>query len=110
MIEFRSGGRKVGSDRFFENLKQKALDTAFEALEKRAHGAAASIVDPATGKHADVFVRRRGNAGVVISTKGSPTFARELEKRLGVERGTIKSMTEQPAMLAVYLAHASEDH
>jgi hypothetical protein len=111
MIEYRdSKGRRVSADQFIESMRRDALDLAFAHLEKRAHGAAASIVDPETGRHADVFVRRAGDQGIVISTKGSPAFARELERRLGVEQGTV--MTERASSDAppvVYLAHASED-
>jgi hypothetical protein len=112
MFDFRSGGRRVSPDQFFKNLHRQVIDAAFEQLEANARGAASSIVDPETGKHADVFVRRKGDEGLVIHTKGSPAFARELEKRLGVDRGSIKSMKEKLEAGAprLYLAHASEDH
>jgi hypothetical protein len=101
----------VSSAQFFKDMHRQALDLAFAELERRAHGAAASIVDPETGRHADVFVRRSGDQGFTISTKGSPAFARELERRLGVEQGAV--MTERAMDAAttpvVYLAHASED-
>ena len=42
------------------NLERKVLDIVFAELKKRAYGFAASIFDPETGKHADVFVRRLG--------------------------------------------------
>lgn len=88
------------------------MDALFGEFERRAHGAAASIVDPATGRHADVFVNRVGDTGVVIRTRGSPAFAREPERRLGMEQGSIELMDEtaSPARPSVYLAHASEDH
>jgi hypothetical protein len=81
-------------------------------LERRVHAAAASIVDPETGKHAAVFVRRRSPTELILRTQGSPAFARELEKRLGVETGSIETMSTQPPseVPRVYLAHASEDH
>lgn len=112
MLEYRNTrGQRVSADEFFKDIERRALDVAFAKLEERAHGAAASIVDPETGRHADVFVRRKGDKGVVLATKGSPAFARELERRLGVEQGTI--MTEQAAdntaTPVVYLAHASVD-
>lgn len=111
-IKYTSGGRTVSQRQFFDNIKQKGIDLAFAKLEELVHGAAASIVDPETGKHAAVFVRRRpNNEGHIIRTQGSPAFARELEKRLGVDAGTVMTMTpEQPAIPYVYLAHASEDH
>ena len=68
------------------------LDSAFAELEEKVRGAASSIIDPETGKHADVFVRRNGDEGLIIRTKGSSSFARELEKRLGVDQGAVKSM------------------
>ena len=112
MLEFRSGGRRVSLDQFFENLKNEAIEAGMNQLEQRAHAAAASIVDPETGKHADVFVRRRGPTQLILRTRGSPAFARELEKRLGVDTGSIETMSTQatPDVPRVYLAHASEDH
>lgn len=112
MLEFHSGGRRVSSDEFVEQLKREAIESAMRELEERAHGAAASIIDPETGKHASVFIRRSGETSFIISTRGSTAFARELEKRLGVEQGSITSMTEssKAGVPRVYLAHASEDH
>jgi hypothetical protein len=112
MLEFRSGGRRVSQDQFFENIKNEAIEAGMKQLEQRAHAAAASIVDPETGKHADVFVRRRGPTQLILRTRGSPAFARELEKRLGVDTGSIETMSTQAAsdIPRVYLAHASEDH
>lgn len=107
MVEYRSGGRRVSQQEFFRNMQKKAIDIALNALADKVHGVASAIVDPATGKHADTFVRRHGTT-IMISTQGSPDFARELERRLGVETGSIKSVSsEQPN---IYLAHASEDH
>lgn len=112
MLEFHSGGRRVSADEFVASLKREAIESAMRELEERAYGAAASILDPETGKHPSVFVRRTGDTSFVISTRGSAAFARELEKRLGVEQGSIASMTEQlkASVPQVYLAHASEDH
>jgi hypothetical protein len=84
MIEYRSGGRRVRPETFFKNIQREALDLALQELEERARGAASSIVDPEMGKRAPVFVRRTGETSMVISTRGSPAFARALEKRLGV--------------------------
>jgi len=112
MLEFRSGGRRVSQDQFFENLKNEAIEARMKQLEERAHAAAASIVDPETGKHADVFVRRRGPTQPTLRTRGSSAFARELEKRLGVDPGSIETMSKNDTtdVPHVYLAHASEDH
>jgi TIR domain len=112
MLEFRSGGRRVSQDEFFENLKDEAIEVGMKELERRAHAAAASIVDPETGKHADVFVRRRGPTQLILRTRGSAAFARELERRLGVDTGSIETMSTQaaPDVPRVYLAHGSEDH
>jgi hypothetical protein len=112
MLEFRSGGRRVSLDQFFENLKNEAIEAGMKQLEQRAHAAAASIVDPETGKHPDVFVRRRGPTELILRTQGSPAFTRELEKRLGVDTGSIETMSAQatPDVPRVYLAHGSEDH
>jgi hypothetical protein len=112
MFEFRNGGSRVSQDQFFKNLKQQAIDSALKHLEEKVYGAASSIIDPETGKHSDVFVRRKGNDGLVIRTKGSPAFARELEKRLGADPGEVKSMHDgtEPGVPQVYLAHAFEDH
>lgn len=112
MFEFRSGGRSVSQDQFFKDLEKQAIDCALKHLEEKVYGAASSIIDPETGKHSDVFVRRNSNDGLVIRTKGSPAFARELEKRLGVDPGEVKSMHDgaESGVPQVYLAHASEDH
>lgn len=111
-IEFRSGGRKVSLDQFFDNFAKKALDAVFSQVEEKVHGAASSIVDPATGKHAEVFVRRKSaQDGWIIRTQGSPEFARELERRLGVAEGTVETVTASVEDVPhVYLAHAWEDH
>lgn len=112
MLEFRSGGRRVSQQEFFENLKNEGIEAGMKQLEERVYAAAASIVDPETGKHAEVFVRRRSPTELALRTRGSPAFARELEKRLGVDAGSIETMSAQtmPDVPRVYLAHASEDH
>ena len=46
MLEFRSGGRRISQDQFFENLKNEAIEAGMNELEQRVHAAAASIVDP----------------------------------------------------------------
>lgn len=109
-IEFRHGGRKVSQKGFFKGIMEEALDEAIAAYAKELHSKAASVVDPETGKHVPVFVRRIGQEGLTIHTSGSPAFARALEQRLALNEGEVHGMNE-PANLErlVYLAHASED-
>jgi hypothetical protein len=71
MFEYKSGGRRVSADQFFANIKDKLIDSAMQELEARARGAAASIIDPETGKHAQVFVRRKDATNLILSTKGA---------------------------------------
>src|SRR3546814_713175 len=74
------------------------------------HGKAASVVDPETGKHVPIFVRRIGEEGWAIHTNGSSSFARALEIRLGLGKGEVRGMNEPTSHVRrVYLAHASED-
>jgi hypothetical protein len=112
MLEFRSGGRRVSSDEFFENMKREAIDQGMKELEQRIHAVAASIIDPETGKHAEVFIRRTGQTQLNLRTRGSPAFARELEKRIGLDSGSIETVEAVASdhVPLVYLAHASEDH
>ena len=86
-------------------------DQAMDALEEKARGAAASILDPETGKHADVFVDRAPDHRLFLCTRGSPTFARLLERRLGVDPGSIVAddVPQKIEHPKVYLAHATED-
>jgi len=109
-LEFRRGGRRVSQDEFFKGLEREFLDNALEGYAEELHGKAASVVDPETGKHGTVFVRRVGDRGWTIYTNGSQAFARALEARLGLNRGEVHAMDE-PATRErlVYLAHASED-
>src|SRR5919197_1056128 len=110
MFEFRSGGGRVNQNEFFENLKKEVIEAGMRQLEQRVHAAAASIVDPETGKHAEVFVRRSGPSELILRVRGSPGFARELEERLGMAAGSIQTMNAQAASHVphVYVAHASE--
>lgn len=109
MIEYRSGGRRVNQKQFFDGIKDKMLEAAMCAVEERVHAAASSILDPATGRHAEVIVRRAGPTSVTLSTQGSTEFARELERRLGIGEGEVQ-MIDTPERPRVYLAHASQDH
>lgn len=92
------------------------VEAALKALEDRVHSAAASIVDPETGRHADIFVRRAGDDSLILKTSGSPAFTRELERRLELAEGAIQNSRPDGAVAAaearprLYLAHASEDH
>jgi hypothetical protein len=76
------------------DFARKAIDDFVNANIDRIRGAAASIIDPATGKHADVFVHRSGDR-IIVTTQGSPEFARELEKRLGLDANEISSIGDQ---------------
>jgi len=73
MLEFRSGGRRLSQKEFFENLENQAIEAGMKQLEKRIHDAASSIIDPETGKHAEVFLRRT-----------SPTAVQEIRRALRV--------------------------
>ena len=112
MLEFRSGGRRVSSDEFFENLKREGINQGMKELEQRIHAAAVSVVDPETRKHADVFVRRTGETQLTLHMRGSPAFACELERHVGIDTGSIETMNKaaDDNVPRVYLAHASEDH
>lgn len=109
-LEFRRSGRKVSQNDFFKGLGEDLLDNALEDYAEELHGKAASVVDPETGKHAAVFVRRVGREHLSIHTSGSPAFARALEERLGLNIGEVHGVND-PAERErlVYLAHASED-
>lgn len=99
------------SDKAFEgDILKKAADAALHAMEQKARGAAGSIVDPETGRHADVFVDRKPGNRVGLRTSGSPAFARLVEKRLGIAAGEIVSMkSDATGHPKAYLAHATED-
>jgi len=111
MIKITHGGRPFDPKRFADGLKANAVEIGMQAIERKARGAASSIVDPETGRHADVFVDRLPGNAVAIRTTGSPAFARLIEKRLGVGAGEMEVMNaaDGAAHPRVYLAHASED-
>lgn len=110
-LEFRQGNRRVSQKQFFDGIEKKLLDQALTAMEEKYHGVASSIIDPATGKHAEIFIRRTDKHSLALRTSGSPAFAREFERRLGLREGEMVThkltATDVPR---VYLAHASEDH
>ena len=110
IFEFRRGGRKVSQNEFIRGMKADLIGNAMAALATEIHGKASSVVDPATGKHAAIFVRRVGESALSIHTNGSEAFGRALEARLGLEQGEVHRMDE-PATRerSVYLAHAWED-
>lgn len=111
MIKITHNGRPFDAQRFADELRSHAVEMGMQAIEEKARGAAGSIVDPETGKHAVVFVDRLPQNRVGIRTSGSPAFARLLEKRLGVGVGdvTVMGVDKMAAEPRVYLAHASED-
>lgn len=112
MLKVTSDGGRFDLTQFAKALHDEALKVGLQELEARARGAASSIVDPETGKHAQVFVRKKSEAELVICTHGSQVFARELERRLGMTMGSIESKNTAagPDVPRLYLAHASEDH
>lgn len=112
LLEFPNNGRRMSSDDFFKDLERQAIELGMKEFEERIHAAAASVIDPMTGKHAEVFVRRTGETQLILRTHGSPAFARELERRLDIDTGSIETANAVAAEGAplVYLAHASEDH
>ena len=111
MIKITHNGRPFDPKRFASDIEAKAIELGMQAIERKARGAASSIVDPETGKHSDVFVDRLSENRIAIRTTGSPAFVRLLEKRLGVDPGKVQIMNtaDGAAHPKVYLAHASED-
>lgn len=94
----------------FDGFADELLEQVMSAFGDELHGKAASVVDPETGKHVPVFVRRVGTDGWAIHSGGSAAFARALEHRLGLNDGEVHTMSEPVKReRLVYLAHASED-
>ncbi|MEA2887884.1 MAG: hypothetical protein QOD11_2244 [Bradyrhizobium sp.] len=92
------------------DFARTSIDDFVNENVKRIRGAAASIVDPATGKYAEVFVNRTENQ-IIVTTQGSPAFARELEKRLGLQKNEVNSIGASDVTIPrLYFAHASENH
>lgn len=104
-------GRPFNTKTLMNDIEKQGIELGMQAIEAKARGAASSIIDPETGTHADVFVDRQPGNGVALRTKGSPAFARLLEKRLGVDAGEVESIEVAAGVSApkVYLAHATED-
>ena len=93
-----------------ENIKRQAIAKAMDHIAEKFHGKAASLVDPETGKQPVVIIRPVGETHLILRTSGSPAYALELERRMGLRMGEVTSMTEAPEKKRlVYLAHASED-
>jgi hypothetical protein len=109
-LTFRHKGREMSMEQWAESLKREAIDKGMQTSEEKIRGVASSIVDPETGKHAVVSVRRSGDTKIVLRTSGSAAFAAELERRLGLNEGAVQVdkviAAKQPL---VYLAHGSED-
>jgi hypothetical protein len=104
-------GRPFNAKTLMKDIEKESIELGLQAIEAKARGAASSIVDPETGTHADIFVDRQPSNRVALRTKGSPAFARLLEKRLGVDAGEVESVEVTAGAVApkVYLAHATED-
>jgi len=104
-------GRAFNAKAFMKVIEKQGIELGMQAIEAKARGAASSIVDPETGTHAEVFVDSQPGNRVALRTKGSPAFARLLEKRLGVGAGEVESIEVASGVVApkVYLAHATED-
>ena len=105
-IEWRRNGRNADPAKLFDGLVDDMISEALRAKQDEIHNLASSIVDPETGKRAEV-ISRVGGQSILLSTNGSEAHARELEWRLGLREGAVKvSKSDQPV---VYLAHAHED-
>lgn len=111
MIKITDNGRPFDANQFAADIEAQAIELAMKALEEKARGIASSIIDPETGRYADVFVDRLPDKQIAIRTTGSPTFARIVGERLGFDPGKVQVMNaaDGAASPKVYLAHASED-
>lgn len=110
MIKITHDGRPFDPDRLAAEIERAGIEAGMKAIEQKARGAASSIVDPETGRHADVFVDRLPGNKVTIRTTGSAAYARLLEQRLGVGVGEVEVAVPNSATHPqVYLAHATED-
>ena len=109
-LTFTHNGRKMSMERMFEAMQRDAINKGMQAYEEKVRGVASSIVDPDTGKHGDVSVRRTGDTTMVLRTSGSAAFAAELEQRLALKKGAVLVDKVDPEKQPlVYLAHGSED-
>lgn len=85
-------GRPFDAKRFGDDLRDAVVELGMKKVEERARGAASSIVDPMSGRHADVFVDRLPGNKLSLKTNGSPEFARLVEARIGLGAGELKVM------------------
>jgi hypothetical protein len=109
-LKFTHKGREMSADQFTEALARELLERGRQAAEAHLHGVVSSILDPETGKHPDVFVRRTGDATSLLTTRGSEALAQEINRRLGADvQFEEESSSEAKTAPIVYLAHASED-
>lgn len=74
-LEFRRGNRKVSQNDFFQSLENELIDNALESYAEDLHGKASSVVDPETGKHAAVFVRRVGRESLTMHTRAVSAYS-----------------------------------
>jgi TIR domain len=111
VIKPTHNGRPFNAKRFAAEIEAKAIELGMKEITEKARGAASSIIDPETGRYADVFVDRLPGNKVGIRTTGLPAFARLIEDRLGVEPGKVQIVNAADGVghPKVYLAHASED-
>lgn len=100
-------GRPFDSRAFAKDLEKAVLERAVAALLEKGRAAAASLVDPETGRHALTFAWPVSPTGVRITTSGSEAYAMALEERLDHQRTAPSSSAAQNPV--VYFAHASED-
>ena len=111
MMKITYKGRPFDAKRLMKDVEVQGIELGMQAIEAKSRGAAGSIVDPETGRHAEVFVDRLPGNRVALRTTGSPAFARLVEKRLGVGAGEVETPEAAPGATSpkVYLAHANED-
>ncbi len=82
------------------------IEETIEYIQDKIHAVVSSMIDSSTGKHGDVITRKNGET-IILSSNGSATYVRKVERLLESNKGKIKvSTTNQPI---VYLAHATED-
>lgn len=112
-LNYTVGGRTVSAEGFGEAMQKAALEAAMSALEERYHGRAASIVDPETGIHPPVIVRRISDLRLVLRTNGSPSYKQILNRRIVGFGDSLPmiSLVGAPAgrTRLVYLAHSFGD-
>jgi hypothetical protein len=109
-LTFTHNGREMSMERWIEAMAKDAHEQAMRKIEEDARGVASSIVDPETGRHPEVFVRRIDDKSFLLKTNGSAAFAKEMERRLGLADGAVQAAgTPRAETPVVYLAHAHGD-